>query len=195
MSKPKILIVNGSRLGSKGNTNKLLSFAKKLLDKKAVVSIIVLRDTPKETVLKKIKASDGLLIGTGTHWDSWSKYLQAFLEYATGSETTKTWLGKPAAVLISEHSVGGKGVLSRLQGVLVTYGCMIPPLSGMVYSLVGQKTTLVGGKGADDVWAYEDVKIICHNLVEAVTASKQAEWCKWEVGKGNYEEVWVRCRR
>src|SRR5215831_7013058 len=139
MTKPKILIINASRRGAEGNTAEVLRLAGEILNAHAAVSTVVLDGMNSEDVLKEIRQADGLVFGTGTYWDSWSHYLQRFLEEATATEGTAIWLGKPAAVFVTGHSEGGKGVLSRLQGVLATFGCLSPPMGGMVYSLANQQ--------------------------------------------------------
>ena len=85
-----------------------------------------------------LRQANGIVFVTGTYWDSWGSPLQKFLEDLTPWECSDVWLGKPAAVVVSMQEVGGKAVLSRLQGVLSSLGCIIPPCSGMVYSHVGQ---------------------------------------------------------
>lgn len=86
-------------------------------------SRVVLADRPgfqaNEATLAE---ASGFVFVTGTYWDGWSSHLQRFLEEATHTEATSLWLGKPASVWVTAHSVGGKGVLSRLQGVLSSSG-------------------------------------------------------------------------
>jgi NAD(P)H-dependent FMN reductase len=146
-----------------------------------------------------LQRAHGLLLGTGTHWDSWSSVLQKFLEDATATEATKLWLGKPAAVVVSEHSTGGKGVLSRLQGVLVTLGCSIPPLSGLVLS----RAALLAARHAPDAtavhdfWCEDDLRVVCHNLAEAARITlpaaqpAQPRWRKWPVDRRDFAARWI----
>src|SRR3954462_12604070 len=131
--KPTILILDSSLNGTTGNTSVLLDRAASCFRRKAAV-IRFAWGAPSQwsDVEPLLMKADALVVGTGTHWDSWSHHLQRFLEEATPSEGTSLWLGKPVAVIVTMHSVGGKGVVSRLQGVLNTFGCLIPPMSGLV---------------------------------------------------------------
>jgi chromate reductase len=126
---------------------------------------------PDEELLRLLHESAGFVFATGTYWDSWGSPMQRFLERATRFEGGPVWLGKPAAVVVTMHSADGKGVLSRLQGVLCTLGCQIPPMSGMVYSLA----THLAIRRADaepsvpyaDFWQIDDFDTLCHNLLRA----------------------------
>eukprot|EP01035_Chromulina_nebulosa_P033964 gene33964-45498_t len=143
--------------------------------------------------------ADGFLLGTGTHWDSWSSVFQKFLEDATATEATKLWLGKPAAIVVSEHCTGGKGVLSRLQGVLVTLGCSIPPMSGLVLS---RAAVLAANHAPDpaaarDFWCEDDLRVVCHNLAEAARTTLPAaqpalpRWRTWPVDRRDFGARWL----
>ena len=144
-----------------------------------------------------LQRADGLLIGTGTHWDSWSSVLQKFLEDATPTEGTGLWLGKPAAVIVSEHSTGGKGVLSRLQGVLVTLGCSIPPMSGLVLSCAAIIAGQHEPSAARDFWCEDDLRVICHNLAEAARVTlpsatpARPRWRTWPVDRQDFAARWI----
>jgi len=192
MTKPKILIINASRGRAEGNTAEVLRLAEEELKPHAVVSTVVLGDAGPEDVLKEIVKADGLVFGTGTYWDSWSHHLQRFLEEATATEGTATWLGKPIAVFVTGHSEGGKRVLSRLQGVLATLGCLIPPMGGMVYSLANQQAIARGGKETEDLWSLADIEVVCRNLCEAVKAGKKASWSSWPVDRTSFAKVWIK---
>ena len=188
---PPIIILNASRMGENGNSHVLSQLA---LEHLPQAEYVVLKDhlTPVgiEELLRLIQKSGGVLMVTGTHWDSWSSVLQHFLEAITPTEGTAVWLGKPIGIIVSEHSTGGKGVLSRLQGVLVTFGCLIPPMSGIVYSLAGQNTVEGDHQGAADVWCRDDVRTLCHNLTLAAQLS--IPWESWPVDRKDFEQVWVR---
>ena len=136
--------------------------------------------------------TDGLVFGTGTYWDSWSHYLQRFLEEATATEGTATWLGKPTAVFVTGHSEGGKGILSRLQGVLATFGCLIPPMGVMVYSLANQQAIARGGEETEDLWSLADIDVVCRNLCEAMKLSKRATWESWPVDRAGFARLWIK---
>ena len=115
-SKRRVLVLNAALNGREGNTAVLLRRAMKSLSPAVEVTECVLAETPAYADVREgLLAADAFVIGTGTHWDSWSHLLQKFLEDGTLDEGTPVWLGKPAAVLVTMHSVGGKAVLSRLQ--------------------------------------------------------------------------------
>jgi chromate reductase len=137
-------------------------------------------------------AADALVFATGTHWDSWSSPLQKFLEDATPAEAGPLWLGKPAAVLVTEHSVGGKAVLSRLQGVLLTLGCSLPPLSGLVLSQAVQlaRRHTPDPALADDFWSPDDLDVIAHNLLTAARQPRPA-WRAWPVDRQHFSRPWL----
>lgn len=214
--RPHLLILNASLAGDAGNTAVLLARARRRLARRATVESLTLAPlaidsglapaapiSPRSTLNPPLAAAlaraDGFLIGTGTHWDSWSSVLQKFLEDATPTEGTALWLGKPAAVVVSEHSTGGKGVLSRLQGVLVTLGCSIPPMSGFVLS----RAALLAAEHAPDpstthdFWGEADLRVICHNLAEAARVSlpgakpAQPRWRTWPVDRREFNTRWL----
>ena len=207
--RPHLLLLNASLAGEAGNTAVLLTRARRLLARRATVESLTLAalSSPPPPVSQHsnlnlqlaaaLARANGLLLGTGTHWDSWSSVLQKFLEAATATEATQLWLGKPAAVVVSEHSTGGKGVLSRLQGVLVTLGCAIPPMSGLVLS----RAAIIAGQhdpaAARDFWCEDDLGVICHNLAEAarvtLPSAKPARprWRTWPVDRRDFAARWI----
>jgi chromate reductase len=219
--RPRILLLNAALSGGAGNTAVALERLRKALVRKAQVRAITLTGVEPEDAAVRADAgkvrngsvaggkeakgfaevhaalawAEALAIGTGTHWDAWSSVLQKFLEDATESEGRKLWLGKPAACVVTEHSVGGKGVLSRLQGVLVTLGCLIPPMSGVVLSKVAQLARKRSGlaqeakAGTADFWGAEDLKIVAHNLTEAVNGGKK--WKAWQVDREEFSARWM----
>lgn len=197
----KILIVNGSVGGRKGNTAVALKQLSEHLSKRCKVQTVHLAETSfllpfTSTILNlgrhKLEEFDGFVFGTGTYWDSWGSPLQRFFENATEFEGTEIFLGKPAAVVVTMHNVGGKGILSRLQGVLNTFGLYVPPMCGMVYSTVNQ-TILQQSKDSEfieDVWSLEDLEIISHNLTEACFNSNQ--WKSWSVDRKPASRKWIQ---
>ena len=213
--RPHLLILNGSLAGDAGNTAVLLSRARRLLNRRATVESLTLASlcntasTSAGSVSQSssldpqlhsaLARANGILLGTGTHWDSWSSVLQKFLEAATPHEGTALWLGKPAAVIVSEHSTGGKGVLSRLQGVFVTLGCTLPPMSGFVLS---RAAVLAADHAPDpastsDFWCEADLRVVCHNLAEATRVllpdAKPARprWRTWPVDRRDFNARWL----
>ena len=190
--RPRLLILNASLNGDTGNTAAFLAEARTHLAPVADLTTLTLAhaNTPDfTTLLPALSSADGFLLGTGTHWDSWSSVLQQFLEAATPAEGTSLWLGKPAAVVVSEHSVGGKGVLSRLQGVLVTLGCIVPPMSGLVLSRAALIAVDHDAHAARDFWCREDLAVVCHNLVEASAGTQR--WQTWPVDRENFTARWA----
>ena len=142
------------------------------------------------SLLAAISRSDGFVFVSGTYWDSWGSPLQRFLEEATPLEGTAAWLGKPAAVAVLMHSVGGKGMLSRLQGVLNTLGLLIPPMSGLVYSAVNAAALAqTSSKICQDLWCMEDLEVLCHNLLEACAGG--SKWRSWPSDKSNDDTLWL----
>ena len=106
----------------------------------------------------------------------------------TETEGSTLWLGKPAAVLVTMHSLGGKGVLSRLQGTLNLFGAVLPPMSGLVYSAISHEV-LKEREAQTEVWRLGDLEVVCHNLCEAVEGTRQ--WKSWEVDSAGFEKRWL----
>lgn len=192
----KILILNGS-LGEKhGNTQFLITkteelikaaghsahtiHLKDLLDKKITL----------DEIKEKLTQAHAIVMTSGTYWDSWGSPMQYFLEAATEFEASDIFMGKPAAVLITMHSVGGKSVLSRLQGVLNTLGFMIPPMSGMVYSLAGKLALETDSSFAEDFWGMEDLEIVMNNLM--ATFQNPPAFKPWPVDHKDPKRIWIK---
>jgi chromate reductase len=194
--RPRILILNASLAGPSGNSARLLALLAPRLAPHADLEHAALAGPAAATfatLAPALQAADAFVFATGTHWDSWSSPLQKFLEDATPAEATALWLGKPAVVLVTEHSTGGKGVLSRLQGVLVTLGCTIPPLGGLVLSHAAQiarENTPAGG-AADDLWRPADLDLVAHNLLAAASAPRPA-YRAWPVDRADFDKPWLK---
>lgn len=190
--KQSILIFNGSPQGARSNCTRLISIIATSFSKSQTVKVIHLSKIKNiSSLYKEINKASGFIFVTGTYWDSWGSPLQRFLEEATELEGTDSFTGKPAAVFVLNHSVGGKGVLSRLQGVLSTFGCLIPPMSGMVYSLV---TALAlkspkAKKYRDDFWSLDDITLILENFKLALSIKTQ--WKTWPVDRKNFRDQWL----
>jgi chromate reductase len=186
-----VLGINGSPHGDSGNCAKLADVVRRILGARARFETIHLADEiPFWEVSESIGRADGFVFLTGTYWDSWGSPLQRFLEEATVTEGTDLWLGKPCVVGVLMHSVGGKGVLSRLQGVLNTYGLFIPPMSGFLYSVVNQ-LALKGEESplSEDLWRIDDLEVVCHNLLEA--CRYPGDWRGWPVNRTGFDKVWL----
>lgn len=194
--RPRVLILNAALGGEAGNTSRALGVLVGHLAPSAEVLQVALAGPAAKTFASlgpALKSADAIVIGTGVHWDSWSSALQKFLEDATPAEATALWAGKPAAVVVTEHSVGGKAVLSRLQGVLVTLGCELPPFSGVVLSQAAQLARVGNppGGAADDLWSPEDLAVLAHNIIHAA-ARRSDGWRAWPVDRRDYAAVWWR---
>ena len=188
----KILIVNGSLGGKDGNTSVLIKAASQyLLQYKNELEILHL-DGSDVDLKSKLTWADGFIFTSGTYWDSWGSPMQLFLEQVTQFEASDVFLFKPASVMISMHSVGGKGVLSRLQGVLNTMGLSIPPMTGLVYALsthLAMNSENDPGNFRDDFWSLEDIEIIVHNLITAV--NHQHNFKSWPVDHKDPKRRWL----
>lgn len=202
-SKPraKILIINGSLGGATGNTATALTQWAEHLSPHTEIEWIHLADhfsnpnRDKARLHSLLQSADGFIFASGTYWDSWGSPLQRFLEQVTEFEGSEIWLGKPAAILITMHSVGGKEVLARLQGVLSTLGLIIPPMSGMVLSLANQLAAQTPSDFADDFWQTHDLEILSHNLLEAIKTRREhsPQWLAWNVDRKDPTRRWLSC--
>lgn len=197
-SKPdsKIIAINGSLGGASGNSGTALKGWAKALSAHADIEWLHLADQfPDRTQLHSLlKNADGFIFASGTYWDSWGSPLQRFLEQVTELEGSDIWLGKPAAILITMHSVGGKEVLSRLLGVLSTLGLVIPPMSGMVLSLANQLAAETPSDFADDFWQTPDLEILAHNLLEGMKVRREhpPRWKAWNVDRKDPSRMWLK---
>lgn len=188
----RVLAIDAGLGGAPGNSAVLLDRAIALLAPHTAIDRVTLAASPDfATHRDALARADALVIATGTYWDSWSSHLQRFLEQATDTEGTALWLGKPVAVLVTAHAVGGKGVLSRLQGVLVTLGAQIPPMSGLVVTLANQ---LAREHGSDedvaDLWSPDDLEVVCHNLLESARGGRA--FIAWPVDRRDPTRRWLR---
>ncbi|AKC81735.1 hypothetical protein IMCC26134_01195 [Verrucomicrobia bacterium IMCC26134] len=193
--RPRILLLNASLAGPAGNSSRLLAMLAPRLAAQASLDRAALAGPCAATFASlepNLHAADAFVFATGTHWDSWSSPLQKFLEDATPAEATSLWLGKPAAVLVTEHSTGGKGVLSRLQGVLLTLGCALPPFTGLVLSHAAQlaRQHAPAGGAADDLWRPADLELVAHNLLAATLAPRPA-YRAWPVDRADFHRPWL----
>ena len=191
-----ILIINGSLGGADGNTSVLIKTALKYLTGHKANTDTLHLENGMDNLKEKLIWADGFIFTSGTYWDSWGSPMQKFLEISTQFEASDLFLYKPASVLISMHSVGGKGVLSRLQGVLNTIGLAIPPMSGMVYSLAthllltsNQVPTGLDKDFNDDFWSLEDIEIIIHNLM--TTVYHKHNFKSWPVDRKDPKRSWL----
>ena len=188
--KPVLSILNGSLQESQGNTAKLIDAFVVASRRRFEIAYVDLRaDT--SSLEHSISSSNAFLFATGTYWDNWGSPLQSFLERMTYTEGSSIWLGKPAAVIVSMRSVGGKEVASRLQGVLNTFGLLLPPMTSFVYSAASHVALAEGPpEVTDDLWSLEDLEIVSHNLFQA--ASLKQSWRSWAVDQDHTDSIWFK---
>ena len=182
-----ILIINGALGGRTGNTSMLLKKIKKMILKgREGISVKTIHLHPAfswNRVKRSIKKADGLIFSTGTYWDSWGSPMQQLFEKMTVLEGSKYLVGKPAGAVVTMHSVGGKEIVSRILGNLVSLGCMIPPFAGFAYSYadhVAHKTRTSGRKLLDDVWHIQDLQSLLNNLIKAASIEMKPEYEVWD---------------
>lgn len=186
----RILIFNGSPNGTKSNSARWVRLLEKELQGKASCQVVTLATKGvSSSLLKAMKEADGFIFVTGTYWDSWGSPLQKFFEDITEFEASPAFVGKPVSVFVLMHSVGGKAVLSRLQGVLSTFGFLIPPMSGMVYSLVSDIALKTKSSFAKDFWQKGDVALILQNFLTA--CDLKVTWASWPVDKKDPRRRWL----
>ncbi len=190
----RVVALNGGLGGPGGNTAELVVAMTRALEARgAAVEIVHLATLDRhEELAARLRAASGLVVATGTYWDSWSSAMQSFFEVMTPTEGTDVWLGKPAATLVTMHSVGGKEVLSRLQGVLCTLGASIPPMSGLALSLASLEAHRESDH-ADDFWSLEDLDVIAHNLTTAMRGRR--DYRSWTVDRANPARKWLSTER
>jgi len=181
-----VLVINGAIGGRVGNTSMLLKKIKRMiLKQEEEVRVRVIHLSPSfcwNSVKRSIKKADCLIFSTGTYWDSWGSPMQQLFEKMTVLEGSKYLVGKPACAIVTMHSVGGKEVVSRILGNLVSLGCMIPPFAGFAYSYadhVAHKSRTSGKKLLDDVWHIQDLESLLGNLVKAAKHENKPQYEVW----------------
>ncbi len=187
----KVLVLNGSPEGKSGNCGRWIRAVRDgMLDGVRVEVVHLSEKTSLRATVGLFAKVDGVIFVTGTYWDSWGSPLQRLLEEMTELEGSAALLGKPCAVFVLMHSVGGKGILSRLQGVLSTMGFLIPPMSGMVYSLASH-LAMRNSKSVqqEDFWEMDDIGRILQNF--CLSLEIQVPWQSWPVDRKNFRKRWL----
>lgn len=194
----KILIINGSIHGSQKNSGKILEtlnpfFLSESKYQDVHIQVIHLAENKEyERIEQSVLEADGIIFITGTYWDSWGSPLQVFFEMATEWEGKSHFFSKPVAAVVGMHSVGGKSVLSRLFGVLNSFGAWIPPYCGIVFSMAAQEAIKAGSKHSEDLWQEKDLKVLLDNLYQAVrlTSPVKKLMSSWDIDSENYTDIW-----
>jgi NAD(P)H-dependent FMN reductase len=185
-----VLIINAGLGGSGGNSQVVAEHCGQLLRAKGVAhEILVLRDAARGALPAALERAERLVFVSGTYWGGFSSLLQQAFEELTPSEASSAWLGKPAAALVTAHQVGAQSVLFRLQGVLVTFGCLLAPLSGVVITKVGEGLRARAPELCGDVWGLEDVATALHNLL--AVPFTPAAFRAWPVDREHFAERWI----
>lgn len=181
--------MNAGLAAARGNSAVVARRAAELLsDRGEPHELLVLEQVDIAELMAQLRRAARLVFVTGTYWGGISSRLQAALEQLTPTEGGPLWLGKPAAVLVTAHQVGGQSVLWRLQGVLVTLGCSLPPMSGVVVTKVGEGLRQRAPELCADVWGLDDIAIALHNLLAApLSPSYRA----WPTDAEHYAERWL----
>jgi NAD(P)H-dependent FMN reductase len=181
---PHILVLDGSLRPGSGNTARALDLACSTWEGAATVERVALGafEGSIEEMAARIRAADGLLVGTGTYWSSWGSPLQRFLEAMTGYEATDVFVGKPVSVLVTMDSTGGSEVAARLVSVFTCLGCFTPPFGWLVLSRVGVALASRDPEATRDVWGAPDVRILAENLRIASGASRPS-FHAWTIEK------------
>jgi chromate reductase len=185
-----VLILNAGLGGAPGNCQVVAEHAAAWLRERGVAhELLVLRDALPGNVPAAIERAERLVFVSGTYWGGFSSLLQQLFEELTPSEGSSLWLGKPAATLVTAHQVGAQSVLFRLQGVLTTLGCLIPPMSGVVITKLGEALRARAPELCDDVWRLEDAGTALVNLLAAQYSP--GAFRAWPVDSEHYAERWL----
>jgi chromate reductase len=186
---PRILVLDGSLRPGVGNTARALDLAVETWENRASVERVALAayDGTIAELASRVRACDGLLVGTGTYWGSWGSPLQHFFEAMTGYEATDVFIGKPASALVTMDSTGGSEVASRLVGVLTCLGCFAPPFGWMALSRIGVELASRDPAAAQDVWSHPDVRVLAENLLTASSAAR-LPYRAWSVERSEVAE-------
>lgn len=174
-----VIVINASSSGIEGNTEIIL----KKISKELGCNHVSLKDTTYDQLREQISNAKGMIFGTGTYWSNHSHYLQKFLEDATDDELSDVFLGKPVALVVTSQSTGGMNVISNLMSTFNLLGCVIPPLSCILYS------QSVHESNNKEFWKIDDYKIMLHNFLQYIKDKKRLKI--WDVDDQNYKNKWI----
>lgn len=180
----KILIINASPK-RKGHTAVLLeAFAKEIKKKGAKVNWIHL---PREKIkavdgrlgkiknlshlLKRVLASDGIVIGTPTYWFNVPGVLKNFIDQLTILEESGFLLeGKVAGFIVYSPQGGSTNVLANLALTASHMGMVLPPYA------------LIFDDGRGDKWVKDDIKLLAKNMILQIEVQKKLN-ISWDYDK------------
>jgi hypothetical protein len=166
---PRLAIVDGSLRPGDGNTARALERVVRSLGSRAAVDRIALgtfRGTVPE-LASRLRAAQGLLVGSGTYWNSWGSPLQRFFEVMTPYEATDVFAFKPASVVVTMDATGGAEVAARLSATLACFGCQVPPFGWIALSRVAAALEAKSPEVTRDVWGAADLDVLGANLLAA----------------------------
>jgi hypothetical protein len=169
-----LVVLDGSLRPSDGNTARALGLACAAWEGEVSVDRIALASFggSVEELASRVRAADGLLVGSGTYWNSWGSPLSRFFEVMTAYEATDVFLGKPASAIVTMDSTGGSEIAARLASTLVCLGCFTPPFGWMALSRVGVGLGALDPAATRDVWGPADVTVLARNLLVASRAAR-----------------------
>ena len=181
--KPRVLLVNASVRGHCGNSHRLLDPLEAFCRQSgADVERFVLASFEGSTSAlgSKLIGADAFVFITGCYWSSPGSVMQRFLEVATQWELAEHFLGKPAAVVVTMHSVGGLESARAVASTLQLLGCLLPPLGVVALSQVAQMA--LGQQGEADLWRVADLQPLAANLLHAARLAT-GPWATWPIAR------------
>ncbi len=170
----RLVVLDGSLRPNSGNTARALARCTAAFGGSVDVDRIALADYDGSIseMAARLRAAEGLLVGTGTYWGSWGSPLQRFLEVMTAYEATDVFLGKPASAVVTMDSTGGSEVAMRLSATFVCLGCATPPFGWMALSRIGVELGERDPGATRDVWLPDDLAVLAENLLIAARAAR-----------------------
>lgn len=176
----KLLVINGSIAGGSKNCGIVISLLPKLTSM-SVTTFHLAEGVDSNKLNSAIVEADALLLVTGTYWDSCGSPLQKFLEDFSHLDGSPDVVGKPLGVVVLHHEIGGKMVLSRLQGVMSSMGFLIPPMTGVVLARASFED--------NDSYGFVDLDVLLANLEKA--SECKIPWSYWKVETDGYDGIWA----
>ena len=183
MAQKRVLLINGSLRGQRGNSEPLVRRLGGLCEEGgAQIRELVLADFrgSVDDIKQQLAWCQAIAVVSGCYWGGVSSVLQRFLEVATQWEADGIFMGKPAVVASTMHSVGGLEVAQRVLGTLNLLGCSAPPMATIALSRVGQAACR--HEDDDDVWRAEDLETMIANLLQAA-GQLSGPWAAWPVSR------------